>query len=512
MKVNLLSKCLSLLIAVIIIFSTVPLTNGATKYEVNVKKTDIQADIVFNTEGYASLTKKYRLSEEEKADAYRSLTEYELEEGETVEDYLEKNGFENIEEYYLDGDYTTEHFADYSALMDKNGKIIMPYTYALNSYYVSDEIISKGNWYNIYSYNDKETNGYFDLSGKKINKNDYPYSRNFSNGIAFVRNKASNFEEEGFTSGLDAYLIDKNDNIVLSLPKDFAYSYGIGDGPLGFTGNYNFCGVYSEGLIDFSSMFRYTVSIFEKKDQYPQSDVRLTGYMDIEGNIVIPQKYYSGGPFHNGMAWVQEPVTADHEYIYNATYVTGGKFGYINNSGELVVPFIYDDVTNFDGKYAAVSKDGKWGLINTKGETVIPFEYEYMAINDGIITCSTDIETSPVTLMTVDKEIIWQTAAKNVDASSVYDEGVLYYTKDGYVYIVSVTSENVPDNIKGDIDGDGAITSSDARLTLRAAVGLENLTEETRKLIDVDKNGTVTASDARLILRAAVGLEDPAKW
>ena len=33
-------------------------------------------------------------------------------------------------------------------------------------------------------------------------------------------------------------------------------------------------------------------------------------------------------------------------------------------------------------------------------------------------------------------------------------------------------------NAKGDVDGDGEITASDARLCLRAAVGLEELTKE----------------------------------
>lgn len=60
----------------------------------------------------------------------------------------------------------------------------------------------------------------------------------------------------------------------------------------------------------------------------------------------------------------------------------------------------------------------------------------------------------------------------------------------------------------GDVDGDGAITASDARLTLRAAVGLEFFSTETRKLADVNRDNGIDASDARLILRASVGLEN----
>lgn len=511
MKKNYCTKFLSLSIVFLIILSALPMTNGATEYKVDEKKTDIEADVVFNTNGYASLTKKYRLSEEEKADAYRSLTEYELEEGETVEDYIKKNGFENIEEYYLDGDYTTEHFADYRALMDKNGKIIMPYTCGLNSYYATNGIISKGNWYNSLSYWDEETDGYFDFSGNKINKKNYPYARNFSDGIAFARVRISSDETIEYYAKYDTYLIDKNENIVLKLPDSFSKSFGVGDAYMQSLKNFGgFCTEYSENLIGFLSSFTYTKSIFDAVGDSPENNYQKFGYMDIKGNIVIPQQFYHGGPFHNGMAWVQEIVTIDNEYY--GPQAQGGKFGYINKEGQQVIPFIYDDVTNFDGEYAAVLKDGKYGLINTKGETVIPFEYDIMSIRDGIITCCTNAEDEPLTLMTVEKEIIWQTDAKNVDATSAYDNGVLYYIKDGYVYVVSVTAEDVPDSKKGDIDGDGAITSSDARLTLRAAVGLETLTEEIRKLIDVDKNGTVTASDARLILRAAVGLEDPAKW
>ncbi len=60
----------------------------------------------------------------------------------------------------------------------------------------------------------------------------------------------------------------------------------------------------------------------------------------------------------------------------------------------------------------------------------------------------------------------------------------------------------------GDVDASGKIDATDARITLRAAVSLEKLTDEQMKLADVDFNGTVNATDARLILRAAVGLEE----
>lgn len=63
-----------------------------------------------------------------------------------------------------------------------------------------------------------------------------------------------------------------------------------------------------------------------------------------------------------------------------------------------------------------------------------------------------------------------------------------------------------PSRIKGDIDADGSVTSQDARLALRYAIGLEKLTAASITAADVDGDGSVTAGDARLILRFAVGL------
>ena len=57
---------------------------------------------------------------------------------------------------------------------------------------------------------------------------------------------------------------------------------------------------------------------------------------------------------------------------------------------------------------------------------------------------------------------------------------------------------------KGDVDGDGKVTSLDARLALRAAVGLEKLDKESKEAADMDGDGKITADDAREILRGAV--------
>lgn len=72
----------------------------------------------------------------------------------------------------------------------------------------------------------------------------------------------------------------------------------------------------------------------------------------------------------------------------------------------------------------------------------------------------------------------------------------------------AINKKPEPEFILGDIDNNGQVTAADARLALRASVGLEKLTDVQKKASDADKNGQITAADARLILRASVGLEE----
>ena len=61
----------------------------------------------------------------------------------------------------------------------------------------------------------------------------------------------------------------------------------------------------------------------------------------------------------------------------------------------------------------------------------------------------------------------------------------------------------------GDVNGDGEITASDARIALRISAGLETIESANAVLevVDINNDGEITASDARTILRKSAGLE-----
>ena len=63
--------------------------------------------------------------------------------------------------------------------------------------------------------------------------------------------------------------------------------------------------------------------------------------------------------------------------------------------------------------------------------------------------------------------------------------------------------------LMGDVNSDGKVTGSDARLTLRSAAGIEKLEGDALLAADIDGNGKVTANDARMILRISAKIENP---
>lgn len=108
-----------------------------------------------------------------------------------------------------------------------------------------------------------------------------------------------------------------------------------------------------------------------------------------------------------------------------------------------------------------------------------------------------------------------EVAKAKLDATD-YDESIsLLYNKASAeetlkeLKIALAAQRKADARLPGDVDGSGAVEAADARLALRASVGLETYPRgsEAFTAADADKDGKLTAADARLILRASVGLE-----
>jgi hypothetical protein len=100
----------------------------------------------------------------------------------------------------------------------------------------------------------------------------------------------------------------------------------------------------------------------------------LWGFINRSGDVVIPATFDFAGEFSEGLAAVR----------------VGDKMGFIDTSGRIVIAAIYDYVWDFNGGFAAVAIGGfegnpeKVGFINTSGTNVVPLEYDALIYGDFI--------------------------------------------------------------------------------------------------------------------------------
>lgn len=97
------------------------------------------------------------------------------------------------------------------------------------------------------------------------------------------------------------------------------------------------------------------------------------GFVDQTGKLVIPLQYSETQRFTEGLA----PVSRARD-----SGAGWNLWGYIDKTGKEVIPCIYQLADNFSEGLAAVkilSEDGKYkyGYIDKTGKVVIPFEYDF---------------------------------------------------------------------------------------------------------------------------------------
>ena len=132
------------------------------------------------------------------------------------------------------------------------------------------------------------------------------------------------------------------------------------------------------------------------------------GYVNQQGEWILPPSYFSAKPFVNGYAEVGVELSEmknggwyfwnEQQIInLNGTKVTGtelvkteeestlstliaveqdGKWGFCDADENMVVPYLYDEVKPFSEGIAAVCIDNLWGCINQRGDVVLPCKYD----------------------------------------------------------------------------------------------------------------------------------------
>jgi len=95
----------------------------------------------------------------------------------------------------------------------------------------------------------------------------------------------------------------------------------------------------------------------------------LTGFVDIEGNEMIPPIYRNAMSFSEGMSVVNLAVH---------------KYGLIDTDGKDIIPCKYDNVRSYQNGFARVEKGIYWAVIDENKNFVISFDREYQYIEDFV--------------------------------------------------------------------------------------------------------------------------------
>ncbi len=156
---------------------------------------------------------------------------------------------------------------------------------------------------------------------------------------------------------------------------------------------------------------------------------RKWGYIDTSGRMAVELRYQSAGEFHEGLArvhlWAKVSCTSgdftsddapvyvfhlleDDKSEFPGCFPQGGKFGYIDKTGKIVIPPQFFVAQDFSEGLATVrveeTADSKFGYIDRSGHMAIaPRFYQAGPFTEGLAA----VETSARVVGTQVVDIAW---------------------------------------------------------------------------------------------------------
>lgn len=243
----------------------------------------------------------------------------------------------NSIELGCEGQFIVEKNRKYGVVSEK-GTIILPLKYSF--------INSNKNGYTV-TLNDKT--GLFNSEGKEIIPISYHwiYTDKIDDNIPIVAE----------LDGKEGYINTKNEWVIPPTYRD-AFAFRQGLAKIREVRDY----IYYINLKGEPVIQDFDANVIEPSDNTYIVGVRKEcKYMvyDLNGNLLDTYNLLRNNWSGNAIFAVKK----------------GGKWGYIDGYGKVIIPLEYEEVRNFSEGLAAVRKDGKWGYINPKNEIVIPIEF-----------------------------------------------------------------------------------------------------------------------------------------
>lgn len=197
--------------------------------------------------------------------------------------------------------------------------------------------------------------GFMDCNGKEVIPCRYDYVYAFSEGLAQV------------CLDDDRFFINEKGETVFTC-KEY-YEYGHFEQGRCWIADWD---GDTRGYVDTKGEIIVTPSAFD--DLEPISEgLRVNDpdmgdspceYINGKGNVVIPARDLD---FYNGSQFQERFAAASHTKY--------GRYGYLDQRGNVTIPFIFTNAFGFDGGMAPVSREGKWGFIDREGYSLVPCRY-----------------------------------------------------------------------------------------------------------------------------------------
>ncbi len=385
--------------------------------------------------------------------------------------------------------------------INKKGEMIVPIKYFSGKDFSEGlAAVGKGNYSNA-------KYGYIDKNGKEILEFKYDKAGSFSSGLALVGKKVENPENNDYGKYKYGY-IDKTGKQVVDFIYDNAADFSEGlavvvkDGKMGYIDNtgkvvipfkYDSFTSYVGGREVLGGSFSDGMAVVSKKtgNTYPNGrEEAIYGYIDKTGNEILPVVYDKAKPFTEGMTYVIKDdkkgffidksgkifaeMGAEYSFygfsegiafvsypnsprsearVYKdkeGNFLTDGfdyfvedlicegfgaakkmdssdntrigrESGYLDNNGQVAIPFIFEEVTSFSEGYALVKKDGKWGILkNPLGANVntqVAPAQTQTAVNNNQVTPNAKYSKQNIT---VNGELIKDLEVYNIDGHNYF--------------------------------------------------------------------------------------------
>ncbi|EJP6474057.1 WG repeat-containing protein [Clostridium botulinum] len=230
--------------------------------------------------------------------------------------------------------------------------------------------------------------GYINEKGEFTIKSVYNLALEFQcNGVAVV-------EKDNFYG-----VIDRNGDYIVKLKYGFISEFSEKRAIVIDNEKFNIINEKGKKLISKFKSYNYIGNFREGRAKYGIIDFTkgyIYGYLDREGKAIIPAQYEYGNDFYEGKAVVRikeneyalinknGEMLNKYEYIFVGNLREGllsfkedigGKYGFIDEKGKIVIKPKFAFAQDFCEKRAVVNIMNNYGVINTEGNYVIEPKY-----------------------------------------------------------------------------------------------------------------------------------------